>query len=99
VLEKAVTTRAGYIGMLGSRKRTAGMATLLAERGMNADSIARIRMPIGLDLGGQTAAEISLSILAEIIAVRNARSGGAMRDRAAPPIPPAPPSTPGMRGA
>lgn len=99
VLEKAVTTRAGYIGMLGSRKRAAGMAALLAERGMDGDSIARIRMPIGLDLGGQTAAEISLSILAEIIAVRNGRSGGAMRDRAAPPTPPAPPSTPGVHGA
>lgn len=82
VLEHAVTTEAGYIGMLGSRRRAAGMFSLLAERGMDAASLSRIRAPIGLDIGGQTAAEIALSILAEIAAVRNRRSGGAMRDRA-----------------
>jgi xanthine dehydrogenase accessory factor len=98
VLEKAVTTDAGYIGMLGSRKRTAGMAALLAERGMDAGSIARIRMPIGLDIGGQSAAGIALSILAEIVAVRAGRSGGAMKDRAAPPAPPDSPSAGAAHG-
>lgn len=83
VLEHAVRTEAGYIGMLGSRRRAAGMFSILAERGMDAESISRIRAPIGLDIGGQTAPEIALSILAEIWAVRNGRSGGAMRDRRA----------------
>jgi xanthine dehydrogenase accessory factor len=81
VLETAVTTDAGYIGMLGGRKRAAAMKELLAERGMDAQAIERIRMPIGLDIGGQSAAEIALSILAEVSAVRNDRPGTPMRDR------------------
>jgi xanthine dehydrogenase accessory factor len=81
VLETAVTTDAGYIGMLGGRKRAAAMKELLAERGMDAQAIERIRMPIGLDIGGQSAAEIALSILAEVCAVRNDRPGTPMRDR------------------
>jgi xanthine dehydrogenase accessory factor len=81
VLETAVTTDAGYIGMLGGRKRAAAMKELLAERGMDARTIERIRMPIGLDIGGQSAAEIALSILAEVSAVRNDRPGTPMRDR------------------
>jgi xanthine dehydrogenase accessory factor len=83
VLEKAVTTEAGYIGMLGSSRRAAAMRELLAERGMDAELIERIRMPIGLDLGGMSAADIALSILAEVSAVRNGRSGGPMRERSA----------------
>lgn len=82
VLETAVTTDAGYIGMLGGRNRVAAMKALLLERGMDGQSIERIRMPIGLDIGGRSAAEIALSILAEISAVRNGRSGTPMRDRA-----------------
>jgi xanthine dehydrogenase accessory factor len=83
VLETAVATEAGYIGMLGGRRRAASMKALLEERGMDAQSIERIRMPIGLDIGGRSAAEIALSILAEISAVRNGRPGTPMRDRAA----------------
>jgi len=85
VLERAVTTDAGYIGMLGSRRRAAAMFSILEERGMAAEALSRIRAPIGLDIGGQTAAEIALSILAEIWAVRNGRSGGPMRDRTGGP--------------
>ena len=43
--------------------------------------LQRIRTPIGLDLGGQSAAEIALSILGEIVAARNGRSGGSLRER------------------
>jgi xanthine dehydrogenase accessory factor len=83
VLETAVTTEAGYIGMLGGRKRAAAMKALLEERGMEAQAIERIRMPIGLDIGGRSAADIALSILAEISAVRNGRPGTPMRERSA----------------
>jgi len=78
-LERATVTNAGYIGMLGSRRRAAAMLGMLADRGVDADRIARIHSPIGLDTGGRTAADIALSILAEITAVRNSRSGGSLR--------------------
>jgi xanthine dehydrogenase accessory factor len=81
VLREALKTGAGYVGMLGSRRRAAVILEMLRESGQDDDSIRRIRTPIGLDIGGQTAGEIAVSILAEIVAVRNGRPGGPMRDR------------------
>ncbi|MCI0433173.1 MAG: XdhC family protein [Gemmatimonadetes bacterium] len=78
VLEASLESAAGYIGMLGSRKRGATILRMLAESGVTQERLARIRTPIGLDIGSQTAAEIALSILAEVVAVRNGRAGGAL---------------------
>ncbi len=79
VLRAVLGGPAAYIGMLGSRKRAATMLAMLEEEGIAADRLARIHTPIGLDIGGRTAAEIALSIAAEIVAVRHGRSGGSMR--------------------
>jgi len=57
-----------YIGALGSRKTHAGRVERLAQAGFAAADIARIKAPIGLDIGGVSPAEIALSILAEIVA-------------------------------
>jgi xanthine dehydrogenase accessory factor len=81
VLRAALRTGAGYVGMLGSRKRGGTILKMLIEDGEGEDAIARIRTPIGLDIGGQSAEEIALSILAEVVAVRNGRPGGPMRNR------------------
>jgi xanthine dehydrogenase accessory factor len=81
VLKTALATHAGYVGMLGSRRRSATILGMLEEDGVARETLARIRTPIGLDIGGQSAPEIALSILAEVVAVRNGRSGGPMRDR------------------
>jgi len=81
VLRAALETGAGYVGMLGSRRRAGAILDLLRESGQEEDSVRRIRTPIGLDIGGQTAGEIAVSILAEIVAVRNGRPGGSMRER------------------
>jgi len=78
VLEAALATEAGYIGMLGSRRRGAQILKMLAEQGVPPEDLARVRTPIGLDIGSQSAAEIALSIIAEVVAVRNSRSGGAL---------------------
>jgi len=83
-LKAALQTDAGYIGMLGSRRRADSVLQMLRDDGIAEASLARIRTPIGLDLGGQSASEIALSILAEVVAVRNRRSGGSLRDRAGP---------------
>lgn len=59
---------AGYIGMIGSRRRVKGVLQLLAEEGVSPNWLNAIKTPIGLDLGAQTPAEIALSIAAEIVA-------------------------------
>jgi xanthine dehydrogenase accessory factor len=75
VLRHVLETPAGYVGMLGSRRRGEAILTLLREEGVPESQLARIRVPIGLDLGARTAPEIALAILAEIVAVRYGASG------------------------
>jgi xanthine dehydrogenase accessory factor len=68
VLRVALRSGAPYVGMLGSRKRAAGVRALLAEDGLTEAELARLRAPIGLSIGAQGAAEIAVSIVAELIA-------------------------------
>ena len=68
-LISALRSDAFYVGALGSRKTHAGRVERLAQAGIAAADIARIHAPIGLDIGAQGAAEIALSIIAEITAV------------------------------
>jgi xanthine dehydrogenase accessory factor len=81
VLKHALGTPAGYIGMLGSARRGAAILNLLREDGVDEDRLARVRVPIGLDLGARSAPEIALAILAEIQAVRTGASGQPMSRR------------------
>ena len=83
VLRHALGTEAGYIGMLGSARRGATILRYLAEDGVEPAALARVHVPIGLDLGARSAPEIALAILAEIQAVRTGRSGGPLRARTA----------------
>jgi xanthine dehydrogenase accessory factor len=78
VLRHALAGEVGYIGMLGSRRRGDAILRMLREEGLSEDSLARIRVPIGLDLGGRTAPEIALAILAEIVASRYGGTGRPM---------------------
>jgi len=81
VLKHALTTDAGYIGMLGSLRRGDAILKLLAEDGVDPAALARVRVPIGLDLGARSAPEIALAVLAEIQAVRGGGTGVPMRER------------------
>ena len=83
VLRVALRSRAPYVGVLGSRRRGAALRELLAEE-LAPDELARLRVPIGLDVGARDAAEIALSILAEAVAVARGRRGGPLGERAAP---------------
>jgi len=83
VLKTALASEAPYIGMLGSRKRGAAIRQMLREDGVTDEQLARIHNPIGLDIGGDSAAEIALSIVSEVIAVMHGRSGSAMKNREA----------------
>jgi xanthine dehydrogenase accessory factor len=71
VLLEALKSPAFYVGALGSRGNTAKRKERLALFDLTPAEISRLHGPIGLDLGGRTPAEIAVSILAEIIAVRN----------------------------
>ena len=63
----------GYIGVLGSRRRANVVREFLTGIGASEEDMARVRMPVGLDIGARTPAEIALSILAELIAIRGGR--------------------------
>jgi xanthine dehydrogenase accessory factor len=78
-LRAALHSSAGYIGAIGSRKTNENRFARLREDGFNDAQIARVHGPIGLDLGGRSAEETALAIMAEITAVRHAASGTEMR--------------------
>jgi xanthine dehydrogenase accessory factor len=69
----AVNTDAGYIGLLGSRRKAVLIADFLREHGVPEERISAIRTPVGLDLGGRTPAEIALSVMAQITKERYGR--------------------------
>jgi xanthine dehydrogenase accessory factor len=69
-LDRALASRAYYIGALGSRKTHAARLARLVALGHEPAALARIRGPVGLAIEATTAPEIALSILAEIVAVR-----------------------------
>jgi xanthine dehydrogenase accessory factor len=81
-LGPAIRSNAPYIGALGSRRAQEARRRRLRESGYSDAEIDRIRAPVGLDLGAVTPAETAVSILAEILAVRNDRSGGPLSDAA-----------------
>ena len=59
-----------YLGLIGSRAKVARIFDALAAEGMPAECLARVRAPIGLAIGAVTPAEIAISIVSEMIAVR-----------------------------
>jgi len=81
VLKKALASDAPYIGLLGSRRRGAAILQMLRDDGVPEGLLARVRVPIGLDLGGETAAEIALSIASEVVAVMHGRTGSSLSSK------------------
>jgi xanthine dehydrogenase accessory factor len=77
--EAAVRTPATYVGLLGSKRKTVMIYEALLKRGITPERLKQIHSPIGLDLGGRNPEEIAVSIMAEIIAFRHDRPGGAMK--------------------
>jgi xanthine dehydrogenase accessory factor len=79
-LRATVTRGAGYLGMIGSKRRVSTVLRHLAEEGYPLDALEAVYTPIGFDIGAETPEEIAVSIMAEIIAVRHNASGRPMRE-------------------
>ncbi|MEP6909839.1 MAG: XdhC family protein [Actinomycetota bacterium] len=79
-LAGALRTDAFYVGALGARRNQERRRELLLTEGLAGDDVDRIAGPAGLDIGAQSTPEVALSILAEIVASRAGRSGGALKD-------------------
>jgi xanthine dehydrogenase accessory factor len=75
VLEVALRTPAGYIGAMGSRRTHDDRLERLREAGLTEAELARLRSPIGLDLGARTPEETAVSVAAELIQLRWGGSG------------------------
>jgi len=78
-LRAVVGSPAGYIGMIGSRHKVRAVLERLRADGVDEAMLGRVRTPIGLDIGAETPAEIAVSILAEILMLRQGRSGQPMK--------------------
>jgi xanthine dehydrogenase accessory factor len=67
---QAVAARPAYLGVVGSRRRGEALLGYLAERGVPAEQLEKVRVPAGLDLGPTTHREIAVAILAELVKLR-----------------------------
>lgn len=77
-LRRCLGRGAGYLGMIGSKRRTSTVIQHLTEEGYDPEELARIRTPIGLKIGAETPEEIAISIMAEVIMLRRGGDGGEM---------------------
>jgi xanthine/CO dehydrogenase XdhC/CoxF family maturation factor len=80
LLRYALKGRAGYVAMMGSRRRAEKVFSTLAES-LSDETLARLHVPAGLNTGGKAPGEIAVSVVAEIVAVSYGRDGGPMRAR------------------
>ncbi len=79
-LRSVVGRGAAYVGMIGSKRRTATVLEHLAAEGLDRAALEAVSTPIGLDIGAETPEEIALSILAEIVQLRRGGSGRRMSE-------------------
>lgn len=89
----ALRSPARYVGVIGSRRTHRARLERLREAGLTGVELARLRGPIGLDLGGRRPVEIALAILAEIVTVRYGGTGAPLGGPVHPPAQPGPETT------
>jgi xanthine dehydrogenase accessory factor len=77
VLRAGLEAGVPYVGLVASRKRGAAVIDQLRDEGIAEEQLVRVETPAGLDISAQTAAEIAVSILARIVAVRRREAGPA----------------------
>ncbi len=80
-MRRALSSQAGYIALIASRKRSRLVLDYLRKEGFDDQAMARVMAPAGIDIGARTPEEIALSVMSEIVMKRRAGSGVHMRDR------------------
>ena len=76
-----LATDAAYIGVIGSKRRWATTVKALKENGVPEEALRRVHSPMGLELNAETPEEIAVSIMAEVLMVRDQGTGKAMKAR------------------
>lgn len=84
VLAAALGSPAGFVGAMGSRRTHEVRVAALRGLGVPEETLARLRSPIGLDLGASTPEQTAIAILAEVVAVTHGASGEPLTGRAGP---------------
>lgn len=79
----ALRSEAAYVGAMGSRRAQERRRQRLLDAGLGEAEIERMAAPIGLDLGATSPEETALSIMSEVVAVRNGRDGGRLMEKTA----------------
>jgi xanthine dehydrogenase accessory factor len=74
-MQACIKTRAGYIGLIGSKRRTNIVLDRLRQAGVDEKQLQKVHAPIGLDIGAVTPEEVALAIMAEIVAERRGGNG------------------------
>jgi xanthine dehydrogenase accessory factor len=75
-LHHLATSPAGYVGMIGSKRKKKLIYEDLLAKGMPESALAKVHCPLGFEIGSQTVPEIAISIVAELIACRNLAAAG-----------------------
>jgi xanthine dehydrogenase accessory factor len=74
-LAEVIDKPVAYLGMIGSRRRVEGVLGLIRDKGHAEELLARVRAPVGLDIGALTPEEIALSVMAEVVKARRGGTG------------------------
>lgn len=80
ILNAVLDKQPAYVGMLGGKPKIRALFSKLKENGYSEEVLRQIHAPIGLDIAGETPAEIAVSIMAEVLAAKNGGSCRPMRD-------------------
>lgn len=86
-LDALLPYRVKFLGLLASRRKVQTFIRLWQQRGVAEEQWQRLRAPIGLNIGAETPAEIAISVLAEILQLKNGTDGQTMDLVATPPAP------------
>ena len=78
-LPSLLESNAAYIGVIGSRRRWLTTVKALKEKGVSEEKFARVHSPMGLELNAETPEEIAVSIMAEVLMVRDKGTGKVMK--------------------
>lgn len=71
LIEKLLSKKTKYLGLIGSKTKWQRFQNRLIEKGLSSDSLRKVRCPIGLPIGGKTPQEVAISFAAEIVQIQN----------------------------